>query len=265
MDWLNFLPLEKFVVFTLVLCRVSGLVMTAPLYGSKSVPFQVRSLVALALAVLVMPVAWKHQVPWPGSTLSYVVLVASEVLVGACLGIGIEILFSGLYLAGQLIGRSSGELLAEAYDAASDENMPLHSQFLWLLATTVFFALGGHRAVTVGVLDTLEAIPPGSASIPTDLGDVFLALLTQSFSLGIRAAAPVVAALLMATLVVGLIGRTVPQLNIMALGFGLNSMLTYAVLAISLGAAVWVFQSEVQATLEAVLGVLQTTLRPGAM
>jgi flagellar biosynthetic protein FliR len=70
------------------------------------------------------------------------------------------------------------------------------------------------------------------------------AVLSQSFELGVRAAAPAMVALLLATLILGLAGRTLPQLNVMALGLGLNTVVTLLVLGISLGASVWIFQEQ---------------------
>ena len=116
MDWLNQINVDKFIVFTLVLTRVSGLTMTAPIYGSKDVPARVRVLLALALAVLIMPSQWNVVVPYPGTTLNYLVIIGGELVVGTCLGLGIMFLFNGMELAGEIIGYVGGLMMAEAYD-----------------------------------------------------------------------------------------------------------------------------------------------------
>ena len=74
-------------------------------------------------------------------------------------------------------------------------------------------------------------------------------------------AAPAVTALLLATLILGLIGRTVPQLNVLALGFGLNALLAFAALGLSLGVAAWAFQDQIQPAMEAIFDALKTPLR----
>ncbi len=89
------------------------------------------------------------------------------------------------------------------------------------------------------------------------LVDLFSMLVTQSFHVGIRAGAPVVAAVLLATLVLGLISRTLPQLNVMVVGFGLNAMLTFAVFSFALGAAMLVFQDQIAPTLETLFQTLK--------
>jgi len=261
MDWLQQLDLEKFLLFTLVLSRVSGLTMTAPIYGTKEVPMQVRALLAVALALLITPTQWGVAVEYPGSTINYLVFIGSELLVGLSLGLGIVILFSGIQLAGQLIGRIGGLMLADVFDPSSETSVPIFSRLLMLVAMAVFVCIGGHRIVMAGLLDTFQTIPPGSGALPNSIAQTFVVLLSQSFSLGIRAAVPVVTALLLSTLVMGLISRTLPQLNILMVGFGLNSMLTFATFSLTLGAAAWAFQEQVEPALEILLDALHAPLQ----
>ncbi len=261
MDWLSLIDAEKFLLFTLVLTRVSGLVMIAPVFGTPEVPVRVRALLAFALAVLIMPGQWDTSVQDPGTTLSYLVFVGSELLIGLCLGLGIVILFSGIQLAGQMIGRIGGLILADILDPSSGTSVPVFSRLLYLVAIAVFVCIGGHRIVMAGLLDTFKTIPPGTGGVPTSMAETFVLLLQQSFVLGVRAAAPAVTALLLSTLVMGLISRTLPQLNILAVGFGMNSMLAFGTLALSLGAAVWVFQDQLEPAMELLLDALHAPLR----
>lgn len=250
MNWLAQLNFDLLILFTLILTRVSGLVMTAPIYGSSDVPIQARALLAFSLAVLVTPTQFGTLIEPPGTLPNYLTFIGSELLVGVALGLGVLVLFSGVQVAGQLIGRVSGTALSDVYDPAFGEEVPQFARLLFLLAMAVFVAVGGHRIVMAGLLDTFEAIPPGSRLVPLSLVDTFERLLTQSFSLGIRASAPVVTALLLATVVLGLISRTLPQLNVLMLGFGLNAILTFGVLALTLGAAAWVFQDQIEPAIE---------------
>lgn len=256
MDWLTQFELSKFLLFTLVFTRISGLTMSAPIYGTTDVPMQVRALFAFALALLITPTQWHVGIEYPGTTVNYLVFIGSELLIGLSLGMGITILFSGVQLAGQMIGRISGLMLADVFDPAIGTSVPMFSRLLFLVTMAVFVTIGGHRMVMAGLLDTFQTIPPGSGTVAVSLYEVFELLLTQSFELGIRAAAPVVTALLLSTLVMGLIGRTLPQLNILAVGFGMNSMLTFGMLALVMGAAVWVFQDEVGPALQIILETL---------
>lgn len=261
MDWLSQIDAEKFVLFTLVLARVSGLVMTAPIYGTSDIPARIRALFAVALAVLITPSQWNVPVEDPGTTLNYLVFVGSELVIGLSLGLGIVVLFSGIQLAGQMMGRIGGMMLADVFDPSVGTSVPMFSRLMLLVTMAVFVCIGGHRMVMAGLLDTFATIPPGSGAVPTEIAHTFVLLLAQSFALAVRAAAPVVTSLLLSTLVMGLVSRTLPQLNILAVGFGMNSMLTFGVLGLSLGAAAWVFQAELEPALETLLEALHVPLR----
>ena len=260
MDWLAQFDMEKFLLFTLVLARVSGLTMTAPIYGTQDVPMQVRALLAFALALLIVPTQWNLPLEYPGSIFNYMIFVGAEVLIGLCLGLGVVILFSGIHLAGEMIGRVGGLMMANVLDPTAGEQVPLFSRLLHLVALAVFVCIGGHRIVMAGLLDTFKSIPLGSAAVPETMAQALVELVAQSFILGIRASAPALVAILLSTLVLGLIGRTLPQLNILAVGFGLNSMLTFGVLALTLGASVMVFQDQVEPALAVVLEALHEPL-----
>jgi flagellar biosynthesis protein FliR len=250
-----------FILLTLVFARVAGLVLVAPIYGGAAVPLQVRALLAAGLTLLVAPLEWQGSVAHFDGLPGYLVLLGIEAAIGACLGLGVLILLHGMTLAGELIGRLSGLGIADVFDPGLDENVPQFSRLLFLLAACVFLLIGGHRLVLAGLLDTFRAIPPGGGLLPRSLAEGLTTLVGQSFALGIRAAAPALCALLLATLTLGLIGRTLPQLNILSLGFGMNALLAFAALALSLGAALWAFQGQIEPALETILDALKTPLR----
>ena len=256
MDWLTHLDVEKLLLFTLILIRVSGLVVLAPVFGTAEVPAQVRVLLAVALAAVVTPGQWHVPVAYPGSIVNLVVFAGAELAIGVCLGLGVVVLLSGVQLAGQMIGRTSGLMMADIFDPTSGESTSVFGHLLYMLALAVFLLIGGHRILVGGLLETFAAVPPGAADFPTSIGDALVVLLTQSFALGVRAAAPVITAVLLSTLIMGLISRTLPQLNILAVGFGLNTMLALGTLALALGGCLWVFQGAIEPAVSTVFEAL---------
>jgi flagellar biosynthetic protein FliR len=274
MDWLRQFDAEHFLLFTLVFTRVSGLLMTAPVYGASDAPMRVRALLALALAVLVAPSQWHVHIDYPGTMLLYLVFVGGELLIGVCLGLGVVVLFSGIQMAGDLISRAGGLTLSELFDPTFNADVPLFSRLLMLVGTAVFVCMGGHRVVMAGLLDTFQSMPPGSSvagifaapsatEVPflQALSETFVTLLAESFQLGIRVCIPVVVAALLATLVLGLVSRTLPQLNVMAVGFSLNAMLTFSIMFLSLGAAFLMFQERIEPALGMLLEMLKVPLQ----
>jgi flagellar biosynthesis protein FliR len=237
--------ISRFMVFTLVLARTGALIAAAPIFGSLALPRRVKALLAVTLSLLVTPLYLNTSLPPVERVPEYARLMASEVLIGLLLGLGINIMFSGIQVAGQIVSQMSGLSLAEVADPAFNEDSSVFSQFFYFLALAVFVAIGGHRIVTEALLDTFAWSPPGQAALGHSVVEVIANIVTQSFALGIRASAPLLAALLLTTIVLGLISRTLPQVNIIAIGFGLSSMMLLGILFLSLGAIAWTFQDPI--------------------
>lgn len=253
MDWLIELAWGHFFALVLTLARISGLVILAPVYGGNEVPAQVRALLAFVLALLVAPLHAGAVPAMPDTLAALGLTVGSELLIGLTLGFGVMAVLSGVQLAGSVLGQASGLSIAEAFNPALDASVPLFSQVLHLFALAIFLTIGGHRLVMEGLLQTFAAIPLGESGMHVDVFDLAVVVLSQSFELGIRIAAPTAAALLLATLVLGLISRTMPQLNVMALGFGLNALVLLAVFGLALAGSAGVFESEFEPMLQGVL------------
>ena len=255
MSWLFELYLHQFFTFTLVLTRISGLVMTAPIFGSVDVPARVRALLAVSLAVLVAPLQFGTNYTHPTTVVSYLVLIGGELLVGVALGIGVMLLLSGIQLAGLIVGQLSGMQLADVFNPGFDTSVPVFSQILYYVTLAVFVVIGGHHRLLEALLDTYQAMPTGSG-FPPSFVDAMTTLLSQSFELGVRAAAPAMTALLLATLLLGLVSRTLPQLNAMQIGFGINSFVTLGMLSLSMGTVAWLFQEQIDPALKLLVSSL---------
>src|ERR671918_116741 len=92
----------RFIIFTLVLARIGALVMTAPIFGSQALPRRIRGLVAVTLALLITPIYLSGSLPPVENTIEFGRLLINEVLIGLLLGLGLNILFAGIQVAGQI-------------------------------------------------------------------------------------------------------------------------------------------------------------------
>lgn len=240
---------NQFLIFTLVLGRVGGLLLTAPVFSTTAIPLHIRGILAVAVSVMLVPLHVGSPSQPSETMLDVGMMLASEIFVGLLLGFGMAVLMSGIQVAGQLISQLSGMSLAEVFNPGLNTNVPMFGQLFYYVTMAVFVLVDGHRMIIQALLDTFVAMPPGEAVFGDSFVDALTTTLTQSFVLGIRAAAPVMAALLVSTLVLGLITRTLPQINIIAVGFSLNALLTLAGVFMSLGAIAWTFQEQTAATL----------------
>ncbi len=242
--------------FTLVLGRVGALIMTAPIFGLKSIPMQGRVLMALMISLLVTPLLAEHSSVDMSNLMVFSKHLLSEVLIGLLFGVGITILLNGVQITGQLISQLGGTALADVFDPNLEENISVYSQFFYFLTLAMFVILDGHRITMDAVLDSFAHFPPGQANLGTSYVEALTNLMTQSFVLGIRAAAPAMTALLLATLVLGLIGRTMPQINILAVGFGVNSLLSLGCLFTSIGVVAWAFPQQTGIAIDVLRGAI---------
>lgn len=243
---------QQFYLFVLVLTRISGLMLTAPIFGPRSVPMQVRGFLAVAMALIITPLQTPVEPIDPTNLMTLAVLIGKEALLGLSLGLAVLILFTGLQITGHLAGQMSGMSLADVYDPTYEADVSVFAQLLDTVAMAVFMVIGGHRQVIEALLDTFRARPAGAVVFPANLAGVVTSLMSESFIIGLRAAAPVMVALLMSILILGLISRTLPQLNVMAIGFNLNGLIMLAVLIVCLGTMVDVLVPRVSQVIEAV-------------
>lgn len=246
------LYLDQFLIFVLVLTRLGALLMTMPVIGTATVPIQIRALLAIGISLVITPLFWGQPIPAPENLIVLGTLLAREAMLGLALGLALLILLSGMQLAGQIISQTSGMTLADVANPTFETSVPLFSQILELLATAIFFLVGGHRQVMDALLRSFTWMPPGNGHLPDSLLEALTLVASQSFEVGIRASAPVLVALLIATLIVALISRTLPQLNAVAVGLNFNALIVMGMLGLCLGSAAWVFQDHVEGVLDAV-------------
>ena len=246
------LYLDQFLIFVLVLTRVGCLLMTLPVLGTASVPLHVRAFLAVAISLVITPLYWGLPIPPPENLLELTVLLTREAVLGLSLGLAVMILLSGMQLAGQVVSQISGLSLADVVNPTFETSVPIFSHILEMLAVAIFFLVGGHRQVIEALLNSFTWMPPGQGRLPEDLVTALTDVAARSFEIGIRASAPVMVALLLSTLIIALISRTLPQLNAVAVGLNFNSLIVLAVLAFCLSSAGWVFQEEVGGVVETV-------------
>ena len=234
-------------LFVLVLSRVGGVVATAPLLSAQTAPLRFRAFLAVALALVVTPLVVHEGLPGvdaggPLGIAEYGRMVASEVLVGLLLGLGVAILLAGVQVAGQMVSQMSGMALGDVFNPDLDSSVSVFTQLFHYVTLAVFAAIGGHRMIVEALLKTFRWAPPGRAHLGESYSDAVVTMLSQSFELGIRASAPIVIALFLSTVVLGLVSRTLPQINTVVVGFGINSLLTLGTCMLCLGAVAWAFQ-----------------------
>ena len=222
-------------VFALVLFRVSGLMLTAPIYGSTVVPVRVRAALTLAATAMIFPMVGR-QAFQDVSLSAAVVGGIGELMIGATIGLAVSMILMSAEVAGEMVSQQAGISLSEVINPLLDEQSSMIGQIYVVVLTLIFLLAGGHRAVMASLLDTFQVIPLLSFRPGESVVLLLAEMLTAAFIVGIRLAAPVLIALFLSGTALGFLSRTMPQLNILSVGFTLRALITLSVAAIALGA-----------------------------
>ena len=203
---------------TLVLfgSRVSGLVLIAPVFSARNIPMMVRTGLVVLLTVLLHPVALAHR---GGPAEITAPAVAGEVVVGFAIGLGAALLVGAAEAAGELIAVQTGLSGAALFDPLNNNNAPVLGQFTQLFALAVLLSLDAHLAILDALAASARAVPVGGA---LEIGAGLAELVRSAgllFVLGVRFAAPVIAAVMIANAALAVLTKAAPSINLLSVAF----------------------------------------------
>jgi len=197
--------------------RVVGLVAVAPGLSLQQAPAQVRVALALALAVVIAPIASADR-PVPDEPLRFMALCLVELVVGLAMGFVAAVVLEALRLGGEVLDLQMGLRAGQLFDPASGAHSGILSTAYYMIALVLFVSVNGHHWLLRGLAASFTIVPVGSASLGGALAELAGDLGTCVLTMGLRIAAPVMAALLLADLALGLVARAVPQINVFLVG-----------------------------------------------
>ena len=224
---------EQLWLWLFAMVRPGAAFVVAPIFGAAFVPVQLRLIVALAIGI---PAVSAADVILPAgglATIEGVLMIAGEVTAGIAIGFAVQIGFSAALLAGELIGNAMGLGFAAQVDPATGQQNPALSQFLSILGTFLFLSIGGHLALAATIVESYRALPPGDAWISAESIRGLVYFGSVLFAAGLSIALPVGFAIVLVQLVMGMLSRTAPALNLFAVGFPAAMLAGMVLLAIA--------------------------------
>jgi flagellar biosynthetic protein FliR len=224
----------EFVTFVLVLVRVSMIMTLAPIFGSEILPAQIKILLMLVTALLLTSVLKVDPTVYPDDIWAYVPLVLREIMIGLALALLVRLVFEAVSFAGQFMGYMMGFAIANVIDPQSGGQNSVIAQFLYILALIVFLTVNGHHVIIKALVDSFELAPPGDLSTPALVLQEMLAAVARMFVIAVKIGAPVLAVLFCAKVSMGIVAKTVPQMNVLFVGMPLYIILGLVVLGASL-------------------------------
>ncbi len=215
------------------LSRILGLIATAPLFGNGTIPVRVKISLGILLALIVAPAVPSLPAVDPMS-LNGMLILMQQMVIGMAMGLAMRIVFAGIEMAGEIVGMTMGLGFATFFDPQSKGHSSAISQFLSLLMLMLFLAANFHLMLLSSLVDSFATMPVGAGSF----GDGGFRLLAtwggRIFSAGVQLSLPIVAALLINNVALGILTRAAPQLNIFGIGFPISIGIGFIMIALTL-------------------------------
>ncbi len=243
-------------LFTFV--RVGAVLTAGPVFSASSVPARFRVLLALAITILVEPLLPRAEPVDPLSTAALLVL-AQQLAIGFAIGTVLQLAFNALVFGGQMVAYSMGLGFAHLMDPQNGVQVPTVSQFYLIFATIIFLGVDGHLRLVVLLVESFDAMPVSVEGIGrAELWHV-ASWGAMLFADGLLLSLPIVTALLLVNIGMGMVSRAAPQLNIFSVGFPVTLGLGFVLLWLTLPQALRLFTD----WLEVLFGLTGTLLAGG--
>lgn len=220
-------------VWAHLLFRFGGLFLVAPVFSAAVVPVRIKAALTLLLTVLFLPHAFAARIPDLALTPAS---LFTELVVGMIVGLGAAVFVGAAEMAGDMVAVQTGLSGASLVDPLTRNQVPVLGQLLGLTALVLILATNGHMVMLAVVHQSFEIVPVGATAAPEALATNAIRLGSSLFLLGLRFAAPVIGALMIGHVALGVLARTVPQLNVLMLAFPLQIALGLFVMGITLPA-----------------------------
>lgn len=215
------------------LARILGVVSTAPVFGNEGMPRRIRLMVGFAIAIGLAPaLPTVPSIPlgsWDG-----LLIIGQQTLIGLAMGLTMRVIVAALELMGELASLQMGLSFATFFDPVAGGQTAVVSQFLSLMSSLIFLALNGHLLVVDALARSFEWLPIAAAPVRAE-GWLLLARSgTIIFSSGLLMALPIVTALLITNIALGILTKAAPQLNLFAIGFPITLTVGLSMLIMTL-------------------------------
>lgn len=235
--------LNHFPVFLLVLVRVASFFVTMPLFSYRTIPAGVKIGLAVAIALLLdLPLSGGQQIALDGG---FLLLIIKEAVVGLSMGFVAGILAYAVQLAGSFIDLQMGFALVNTISPENGLTVPVTGQLLYVLQLLFFFGIDAHHMLLNGLFYSFRLIPVDALGIQIAAGNTveFVARLTaQMFVIALQMSMPIIGSLFLVDLAIGIIARTVPQVNVFVVGLPLKILAGFLLLLIVFPAFIGLFQ-----------------------
>jgi flagellar biosynthetic protein FliR len=242
----DLLTIPGILLFLLLVARATGLVLVAPLFGEAIVPARVKAMLTVALAVGMIAVA-PPAPPSPTSLAELALLLVAEISVGLALGLVTRLFLLAFQMAGEIVAIQMALGMASLIDPVMGYRSNIMGRWMWMIGLALFLGLNGHHLLLRILATSLGTVPPGQGLLSDEVVRNVQVFTGESIRTALQIALPVVGVLLLTMLGLGILARTVPQMNVFIVGFPLKIAVGILAVGISMPFLVDVARHEITA------------------
>jgi len=241
MDILN-ISINDFQIFFLILVRISAIFTAAPVFNNRSIPVPVKICFSFMVTLLLFPVIGKGLILSQLGMLSFFSLILKELCVGLVLGFAATFVFNGIQLSGLFIGRQMALQLSGLFDPVSGTQDSSVGQLNLILGSLVFLLLNGHHWLLKAFIGSYDLVALTKVHFTSGFAVKFIQMSSQVFVIAFQFSAPIYVTLVLLTMVMGIVSRLIPEMNILILSIPFKISIGLIMMAVSMPFFVYVFK-----------------------
>lgn len=242
MGWTEVFSETYIVGFILLFFRFGSLFMAVPIFSHNSIPASTKAAMAFFFTIVFYPSMPPIDIPI--TTPSIILAILSEMLFGLAIGTILQLAFNAITFAGGQISFMMGFSMASAIDPQSGISMPIISQFLSLMALMILFAVDLHHWMLLFIDGSLQNIPLGGFIMSENLFNYIIKATSNMFLVGFMIAFPIIALSWLADVIFGMLMKTMPQFNLLVIGFPIKIMVSFVVLIATFAATMLILKGQ---------------------
>lgn len=224
----------EFTAFVLILVRVSLIMFMAPIFGSNLLAANVKIALSLTMSFVLFQTIKVDGSVFPVEIYSFVPLLLSELFVGMTIALMIRLILEAVQLAGQYIGYQMGFAIVNVVNPQTGTQASVLSQISYIIALLIFLAVNGHYMVIRAMVESFELAPPGHVIFHQTVYHEMLESVSRMFVVAVKIGAPALSILFCTKVSMGIIAKTVPQMNVLFVGMPMYIIIGLVVFSFSL-------------------------------
>lgn len=242
--------------FILIFVRVASMLWSIPVLGAKNVPKGFKIGLGFFITLILLHIVNIDDRIMPDDISSLIMAIGGEFLIGFIIGLLGKLIFTAVDIAGEIMGIQMGFAIVNVIDPQTNAQVPIVAQFQSLLCALIFLSINAHHYFLAAIAESFSILPPLRFALSGELLNGIIKFTGEIFVISIKIGAPVMVALLITNIALSIVSKTMPQMNLMAVGFPITITAGLIIMSLSLPLFGYLVQKIFEGMQGNILGIL---------